>query len=369
MTWQAPGVDVYSPKPTGKGRLEYDQGFSGTSASAPMVTGVAAIMKAINPNLSPFTLKQALERTADPIETGELDKPLGGSCFRFPDIVNKTPDMTVCRLNALHAVKTTIPSYDFGIDFVSIDGNINPVPSCTFNNFLNKTVSFFDGFNDGKITEDCTSNFFTFGPASTFSETNNFINLESKLAATTPGGGKAHLLQLNQFLKENQGDFEILVKFKPEVTAAFDVALEGGIYGIFITEPSRPISLPSLSIQVQNFGGRTIIQAGRNAEPNRTFRFPNVSMSNVPSIILKINFNSQNNTLTPSFSLDNGLTFFNFKNPDNSIFSPEVFDFDDKAVFQVFAQLFSTNPHLPEEIDLENPPTIEGFFTVLPMEE
>lgn len=81
----APGKSVYAPKP---GNLYedpkgIDAKFSGTSASAPMVTGVAGLIKAINPTLTPAQIKDILIRNADPIQT---DKPIGG------------------RLNALKAV-------------------------------------------------------------------------------------------------------------------------------------------------------------------------------------------------------------------------------------------------------------------------
>ncbi|MEX2144926.1 MAG: S8/S53 family peptidase [Candidatus Spechtbacterales bacterium] len=76
----APGKHVYAPKPGN----DYDKpsellgitfgGFSGTSASAPFVTGVAGLLKAINPDLSPAEIKQILIETGDPIST---DQPIG----------------------------------------------------------------------------------------------------------------------------------------------------------------------------------------------------------------------------------------------------------------------------------------------------
>lgn len=87
----APGIEVYAPAIRGKGNFptsgseafNYITNFSGTSASAPMVTGVAGLIKAIKPGLSPKDIKDILVRTADPIQT---DQPIGG------------------RLNALKAV-------------------------------------------------------------------------------------------------------------------------------------------------------------------------------------------------------------------------------------------------------------------------
>ena len=84
----APGIGIYAPAVRGKGNFpqeggDYEFGFSGTSAAAPMVTGVAGLIKAIKPALTPAQIKQILISNADPIQT---DKPIGG------------------RLNALKAV-------------------------------------------------------------------------------------------------------------------------------------------------------------------------------------------------------------------------------------------------------------------------
>ncbi|MBI2122021.1 MAG: S8 family serine peptidase [Candidatus Sungbacteria bacterium] len=103
----APGKNVYAPKPGG----DYDKpdvingeavgGFSGTSASAPMVTGVAGLIKAIKPSLSPAEIKQILTESADPITastTDEIDKKLGSACN------DGRPGFRGCRLNAEKAV-------------------------------------------------------------------------------------------------------------------------------------------------------------------------------------------------------------------------------------------------------------------------
>src|SRR3989338_8210789 len=101
----APGVNVYAPIPDNK----YTNDFRGTSASAPMVTGVAAILKAIKPSLTPAEIKNILVRTADPIRTGEPLKRLGIGCYLNP---NSTV-FTGCRLNALRAVQAV-----FGIRYI-----------------------------------------------------------------------------------------------------------------------------------------------------------------------------------------------------------------------------------------------------------
>src|SRR3989338_6421787 len=98
----APGVNVFTP---GFFASPFDlsdyQPFSGTSASAPMVTGVAGLIKAIKPNLSPAEIKQILTESADPITastTEEIDKKLGSACN------DGRPGFRGCRLNAEKAV-------------------------------------------------------------------------------------------------------------------------------------------------------------------------------------------------------------------------------------------------------------------------
>jgi len=95
----APGVDVYAPAINN----QYDTNFSGTSASAPLVTGVAAILKSMFPNLTPAEIKDVLTKSADPIKT---DKPLGSGCF---DPNNNPQGYNGCRLNAHRAVAWLLP--------------------------------------------------------------------------------------------------------------------------------------------------------------------------------------------------------------------------------------------------------------------
>ncbi|MDO8520896.1 MAG: S8 family serine peptidase [bacterium] len=104
----APGLALYAPAPRGKGNFpsdtkDYDNLFSATSASAPMVTGVAGLIKAIKPLLTPAEIKAIITRSADPITTtdpSELTKTLGQGCVTgtFP------AGFRGCRLNALKAV-------------------------------------------------------------------------------------------------------------------------------------------------------------------------------------------------------------------------------------------------------------------------
>lgn len=116
----APGQNVYTSRPNNN----YDKpiqlpiigtvigGFSGTSASVPMVTGVAGLLKALESEyqkhtfgliMSPQKIKEILVASADPINTGESDKKLGSGCY------NEKLSDTGCRLNAHRAVAWLLP--------------------------------------------------------------------------------------------------------------------------------------------------------------------------------------------------------------------------------------------------------------------
>jgi subtilisin family serine protease len=111
----APGsLEIYAPSIRGKGSFpnegsnafNYTTQFGGTSGATPLVTGVAGLLKAIKPSLTPAEIKQILIRTADPIfaETGsdEAEMPLGSGCTATsaPQGMTKRG----CRLNAYKAV-------------------------------------------------------------------------------------------------------------------------------------------------------------------------------------------------------------------------------------------------------------------------
>jgi len=114
----APGEQVYAPSIREKGNFptsvpqkekNYEANFAGTSAAAPMITGVAAILKALETEyqnftpgleMNPETIKNVLVSSSDPIITDEL---LGSGCF------NETPSSTGCRLNAHRAVAWFFP--------------------------------------------------------------------------------------------------------------------------------------------------------------------------------------------------------------------------------------------------------------------
>lgn len=120
----APAVDVYTPStlistPPGD---KYDPHFSGTSASTPMVTGVAAILKALEPEyqkynpglaMTPAKIKEILVFSADPIPTDQL---LGQGCF------NQATEKG-CRLNAHRAVAWLFPPASSTLGFATSTSN------------------------------------------------------------------------------------------------------------------------------------------------------------------------------------------------------------------------------------------------------
>ncbi len=56
---------------------------SGTSLATPVVAGVAALLKAANPNLTNIDLQNILKRTSDPVDALNQTSCLGGSCNGF----------------------------------------------------------------------------------------------------------------------------------------------------------------------------------------------------------------------------------------------------------------------------------------------
>jgi subtilisin family serine protease len=86
---RAPFLDVVAPGTTIS--TPSDPSFGGTSAAAPLVAGVVALLLSANPDLTPEQVRKILRETGDPAYD-----PING--IYFP------------RINAYHAVRATAPS-------------------------------------------------------------------------------------------------------------------------------------------------------------------------------------------------------------------------------------------------------------------
>ena len=71
----APSPGILSPSPSGDSA--YDSGFGGTSAAAPHVGGLVALMLSINPNLTPEEVRQLLQENADDFGATGFDQFFG----------------------------------------------------------------------------------------------------------------------------------------------------------------------------------------------------------------------------------------------------------------------------------------------------
>lgn len=103
----APGVDVYTTRPSSR-LLGLYGNFLGTSAATPFVSGLAALLKQIEPSLSPQQIKEILRITADPIW---VDTPVDPQTWR--------------RINAYKAVKSLLEP---NIAHLDVDIEPKPVP-------------------------------------------------------------------------------------------------------------------------------------------------------------------------------------------------------------------------------------------------
>ena len=123
----ATGESIYVPAIRGKGDFpslgsNYSKSSAGTSLSAPMITGVAGLIKAIKPELTPAQIKQILVETGDPIST---DKPIGPRLNAYkavchPLVLNCTPAPSILTVSdiipssvSLSWTKNTDPDFAY----------------------------------------------------------------------------------------------------------------------------------------------------------------------------------------------------------------------------------------------------------------
>jgi len=101
----APGVDIYSSIPGGTYTL-----MSGTSMAAPHVAGVAALILALSPGLSPTQVRSQIERTATHLGSSSFDPQFGWGV-----------------VNAAAALGALVPS-NYGQVQITVQDNVTGLP-------------------------------------------------------------------------------------------------------------------------------------------------------------------------------------------------------------------------------------------------
>jgi len=88
----APGQSIYSTYPVASG-YSYAS-LSGTSMATPMVTGVAALMKSANPNLTTVQIKNGILNNVDTVSTSSGKCVTGGrlNAYKAIKAASSTPD-------------------------------------------------------------------------------------------------------------------------------------------------------------------------------------------------------------------------------------------------------------------------------------
>ncbi len=126
----APGINIYSTKPGGLYGL-----LTGTSMAAPMVAGLAALMKSYNPLLTPDQIEHCIKSTADDIN------------FMNPFLVGQMGAGRINAYQAMSCVSATRNEIDMAIDSLvnpnaySCSGLI--VPHLKIRNAGTDTINFF----------------------------------------------------------------------------------------------------------------------------------------------------------------------------------------------------------------------------------
>lgn len=152
----APGTDIYSTLPESVNANEYDY-WSGTSMAAPHVTGVAALILSIRPDLSTAEVKKLILDNVDHVEA------LEGKCI------------TEGRLNAYKAVLAATQHQTLTGD-VNGDNRADMILSRNING--KRALTVFLGKADGSFTEPLTTQ-----------STRNFVYSDPAFAGDFDGDG------------------------------------------------------------------------------------------------------------------------------------------------------------------------------------
>src|SRR3989344_1575776 len=291
-------LGVYAPKKGGGYQipgsvLNFPQGFTGTSAAAPFVTGVAGLLKSIKPNLTPSQIRDILVSTGDPIST---DKPIGP------------------RLNAHAAVCHPLvlncggapEGYDYASDFIRVVGNIPSIPGCT----ADGDVRFVDNFDDNNLNGGCTANFSKLG---TFTEFGNFLHYDRSGAVVSTITGDngvfelaEHRLTLASTMSDGGGDATFTVALRPDPPTGPNTGQPFTSYGIFF------FGCSGLTVQVYDDipegpgdpGGPTIAAFSVAGSAFASLSFPTSG-----PLQLRIAFSDAANALSVAFSTNGGTTY------------------------------------------------------------
>ncbi len=107
-----PNVGEFLPS-IGSNPLAYTGRFGGTSAACPQVSGVSALMLSVNPCLSPYQIKDILQKTADKI---------GNANYNWnSNIPGHSKEFGYGRLNAFRAVKAAQDMHSTTLDLYMRD--------------------------------------------------------------------------------------------------------------------------------------------------------------------------------------------------------------------------------------------------------
>lgn len=297
----APGKNVYAPKPGN----QYDPNFSGTSASAPLVTGVAGLLKAISPNLTPAQIKQILVETGDHIFT---DPPIGP------------------RLNALKAVcelltfgvSSSCADFAFDLDGFRVDGNILGSGN------RNGTPDFLDTFDDGSLTAPPTSFFFFTQGQDATQESGGFLRFTNQDGATIFEQPHNTMIlddaSLSHLFQRGAGNFSLAASFVAKPLAPHEFIDLG-----LVEASANPVREAAAVILFGSSQGTFIAFGGNQG----TVAVQPIDLRNVSRIVLVLLVNDAARTVTPFYSLDGGVTFIPFSSQSLPIFtsSPSFFTF------------------------------------------